>query len=437
MAGWTEFFYFFSICVTLLLSVLGLEFISVMPAAGRWNRHYFQTFFIILILNVIAVFIDISLYDHLAPDAAMRLIQILECLLIVLPLIMLPVLLLHCCGESIRDSGLLKTVLGLWILYFILVISGLFTDVMFFVGADRLPHRGPWYPLMLLPVNGITLLNLAGTIRRRKRLSHKVRLSFLSAELPMMLAVIAQLFADVFLLLAICCALFALSMYSLILSEQIEQDKRYQQEIVRQQQEIAGQRSSIMVLKMRPHFIYNTLASIYCLCSQDPEKAQQVIMDFTAYLRQNFNAVASADPVPFTSELEHTKAYLAVEQAQYAKSLSIKYDTPHTAFRVPPLTLQPIVENAVKHGRNPDAGLLHVIIRTCHMDSASVITVEDNGPGFDPAENDKPHTTLTNIRQRLELMCGGKMDITPRDGGGTVVTLTIPDHGPSDSIHGK
>ena len=107
--------------------------------------------------------------------------------------------------------------------------------------------------------------------------------------------------------------------------------------------------------------------------------------------------------------------------------LLVEYDTPFTRFRLPPLTLQPLVENAVKHGMNPYAGPLRITVRTCRTDTASVIVVTDNGPGFDPAEILESHTTLSNIRQRLEWMCGGKLEIKPRDGGGTEVTVTIPD----------
>ena len=149
-------------------------------------------------------------------------------------------------------------------------------------------------------------------------------------------------------------------------------------------------------------------------------------MDFTTYLRKNFTAIASEAPIPFTSELEHTRAYLAVEQVQYAESLFVEYDTPHTFFRVPPLTLQPIVENAVKHGRDPYAGPLRIAIRTRKTATGSTVTVSDNGPGFHPADDDAPHIALKNIRQRLEIMCGGSLTIEPNDGGGTVVTVTIP-----------
>ena len=420
MNGWNDFFYYFIIGSTLLLSTLGLWFTAIMPGVDRWNRRFFRSFFLVLILSVCSVLTDIALRAASAPCAVIRFMQVLECLLLALPVPMMTVLLLHCCGENMRETRLLQAVPGLWAVYAVLATSGLVIDAFYFVTPDRQVHRGPWYPLMLLPVIAILLLDLAAVIGRRRLLSRKVYLSFFITLLPMTVTLLVQTFVDAFLLLDVCMVLSALSMYGLVLSDQIEQD-------LCQQREIAQQRASIMVLQMRPHFIYNTMTSIYCLCSQDPEKAQQVVMDFTTYLRKNFTAVASAAPITFSSELEHTRAYLAVEQAQYSKSLTVEYDTPHTFFRVPPLTLQPIVENAVKHGRDPNAGPLHISIRTRKTDTGSEITVSDNGCGYDPADDSEPHIALKNIRQRLELMCGGSLTITPNDGGGTTVTVTIPD----------
>ena len=150
-------------------------------------------------------------------------------------------------------------------------------------------------------------------------------------------------------------------------------------------------------------------------------------MDFANYLRKNFNAVASSDTISFSAELEHTRAYLAVEQAQFDEMLVVDYDTPFIRFRLPPLTLQPIVENSVKHGIDPYSGPLRVSIRTRHTDSGAEIIVEDNGRGFGSADNCEPHIALNNIRQRLEIMCDGSLTITPGEGGGTMVTVTIPD----------
>jgi Putative regulator of cell autolysis len=258
-------------------------------------------------------------------------------------------------------------------------------------------------------------------------MSHKAFFSFVIAQVPMTVALLAMLFLDALPLFDISYVLSALAMYSFILSDQIEQDLRNQREIAQQQREIAHERASVMVLQMRPHFIYNTLMSIHSLCSLDPQKAQQVTMDFTNYLRKNFTAVASDSTIPFSTEMEHSRAYLAVEQAQYDDMLVVNWDAPFTRFRLPPLTLQPIVENAVKHGMDLDSDPLRISIRTRRTDSGTKIIVADTGPGFNPAETKESGIALKNIRQRLEMMCGGSLTITPNEGGGTVVTVTIPD----------
>ena len=194
----------------------------------------------------------------------------------------------------------------------------------------------------------------------------------------------------------------------------------------KKEEELRDARIKSMMNQIRPHFIYNTLASIYLLCREDPEKAATVVNDFTEYLQGNFTAISETNLVSFSEELRHTHAYLAVEKALYMDKLQIEQDTDFKAFRLPPLTLQPLVENAVKHGMNLSSGVLHINIRTRYTDSGIEISVEDNGPGFDPSDESSPQTAVTNIRQRLELMCGGSLSIRSGEGGGTVVKILIP-----------
>ena len=419
MSTWLDVFYVFIIGATLSLSAMGLWFTAVIPGLDRWSKRFFLNYFSVFILCCIFSSLDMFCSYRSFPIAAVYIIVLLECLLLSLPLPMLTVYLLHCCGEDKRESRLMRAVLISWAAYALLLANSPFTGVFSRSASGGQYYRGPLYPLLLLPLLVILLLNVAGTVRRQARLSCKVYLSFLVAILPVMLALTMQVFVDVFPLIDIGYILSALSMYGLILSDQIEQDRR-------RRREIAHQRASVMVLQMRPHFIYNTLMSIYGLCNQDPQRARQVMKDFTDYLRKNFNAVASDSAIPFSAELEHTRAYLAVEQAQYDDMLIVEYDTPVIHFRLPPLTLQPLVENVVKHGINPYSGPLTVSVRTRKTDTGVEITVSDNGPGFDPNDDSKPHPTLDNIRQRLDMMCGGSMRITPRDGGGTEVKITIP-----------
>ena len=413
-------FYFSIIGAALMLSVLGVWLTAVMPGLDGWSKPFFRDYFIAFILICLSCLVEMVLWYYPVPSETIYFIQVLECVFLSIPLPMLTVYLLHCCGEAIHRARLFYIVLSLETIYLFLLASALFIGGFTYIVQDNQYYRGPLYPLLLLPLIAILLFNFAGLVRRRKRLSQKVFFGFRIAILPMTAALLVHLFVDAYPLIDISYVTSALVMYGFILSDQIEQD-------LRQQREIAHQRASILVLQMRPHFIYNTMTSIYSLCNQDAQKARQVTLDFTTYLRKNFTAVASATPIPFTAELEHTRAYLAVEQAQYEDSLFVDYDTPHTWFRVPPLTLQPIVENAVKHGRNPYAGALHISIRTRRTDSGAEITVADDGRGFRPAGDGEGHTALKNIRQRLELMCGGSLMITPNEGGGTVVTVTIPD----------
>lgn len=412
-------FYFAFRSATLLLMGLGLGLAIIMPSIDRWSKRFFIAFFGVLFLDYCFSLVEIITFEM--PDLVPLeiVVEFMVSLLSVIPLPMLTVFLLHCCGENLQKSPLLRAVLVLCGLYFIMLIIAQFTTIFYYVTPDGQFHFGPWYSLSVAPLGAIELLTLSGLIRRRNRLTRKRFFAILISLLPLTVVLNVHLFVPVFPFIDISIAISALSMYGIILTDQIEQ-------YLRQQREIARQSASIMVLQMRPHFIHNTMMSIYYLCEQDPMEAQRVTLNFNTYLEKNLTALASDKTIPFSEELEHTRAYLNVEQALYDENLFVDYDTPHTHFRLPPLTLQPIVENAVKHALDPDSDPIRISIQTRRTDSGSEVIVSDNGPGFEPTDDNKPHIALANIRQRLELMCGGSMTIMPREGGGTVVKLTIP-----------
>ena len=407
----------FAIVVSgVVISVLGLLLAFFLRQTDRKSRRFFLIFFLLLVgytasaticqLSGTALLSQITLFTN----------SLFSSLLI--PAITL--YLLHCAGRNWKRSPLFVLIIALWTAYFVLLTVTQFTTWIYYYTPDNVYHRGPWYPLLLIPPVLLMVANLIGLYRCRAALTHRQRIAFLIYFVVPLVCMLVQMFFFGLLLIVLGTSLAILCMFVFLLTDQVKRS-------LRQAEEIAHQRASIMVLQMRPHYIFNTMMSIYSLCNQDAQKARQVTMDFTTYLRKNFSAIASDTPIPFSAELEHTRAYLAVEQAQFEELLVVEYDTPFTRFRLPPLTLQPLVENAVKHGMNPYAGPLRVSIRTRRTDSGTEVIVQDNGPGFDPSDESKPHTTLTNIRQRLEMMCGGHLTITPGDGGGTVVTVTIPD----------
>lgn len=401
----------------LMLMALGIA--VTMPALDRWSKRFFIVSLSLLMLCVIVCFIDGIIYRNPNFIILEKIVVYFEALLVSVLMPLPTILLLHYCGESVKSSKLFHTVILLWLICFFALSIGQFTNWFYVVTPNNEFIRTSLLPLLMLPLVLGMFVNIAGLIRRRKKLSTRYLVAFLIYLLPFTVFLTVHAFIDIAPFLFSGVGICAFSMCYFIVSDQIIHN-------FHQQREIANQRASVMVLQMRPHFIYNTMMSIYYLCKQDADKAQQVTLDFTTYLRKNFTAVASEEAVPFKDELEHTKAYLAVEQAQHEDMLCVDYDTPHIDFKVPPLTLQPLVENAVKHSLDPNGEALHIYVKTRLTDSGNEIIVENNGLDYQPSTDNEPHTALANIQQRLNMMCKGTLKITPREGGGTVVKVTIP-----------
>ena len=191
------------------------------------------------------------------------------------------------------------------------------------------------------------------------------------------------------------------------------------------------QRAQIMLTQIRPHFLYNSLTVIQDLCRTNPEQAENATIQFARYLRGNMDALQTNSPIPFTDELEHTKEYLTLEQMRFEDKLTVRYDIQCETFSLPPLTLEPIAENAVRHGvRGNSDGKGEVAIATREHPGYYEITVTDTGPGFDPEQppkdQDRSHIGLRNVRERLAQMCGGTLNISSEPGKGTCVTIMIP-----------
>lgn len=190
---------------------------------------------------------------------------------------------------------------------------------------------------------------------------------------------------------------------------------------------MAEQRIRIMVSQIQPHFLYNTIATIKALCRRDPAKAEIVAEKFGRYLRQNLETLESEGLIPFEKELEHTRLYADIEMVRF-ENVRVEYEIEDRDFALPPLTLQPMVENAIRHGvRIRPEGVVRVCSRKaggCHE-----ITIRDNGVGFDAdalQEGEGSHIGIRNVRERIERQCGGTLTLDSRAGEGTTVTIRIP-----------
>ncbi|MBQ7699571.1 MAG: histidine kinase [Clostridia bacterium] len=401
---------------------IGIALSVFMPALDKWNKRYFIVMFSLMFLCSVSIFLALVFWYDPSMATASKVIYFLEDLFIVTPIFMPTLFILHYSGEKIKNSPLFWLVTSILGVYFAVNIVAQFTDVFYFVTPDNRFFRGPMWAFLLFPLAVCMVLNTTGLFYRIKKIPKKYFVALLIYLLYMTTVILVHMFYSVEISVVLGMSLFAIVSFVMILTDNMENH-------IKKEHQIAHQRAEIMVLQMRPHFIFNTMMGIYYLCDQDAKKAKQVTLDFTSYLRKNFAAIASEEPVPFSDELEHTRAYLAVEQAQFEDTLFVNFDTPYRTFRIPPLTLQPIVENAVKHGMSKSKDPIHISVKTRQTGKSVEIIVEDDGVGFDPARNsddNDPHIALNNIKDRLEMMCKGKLTISQREGGGTSVKITLP-----------
>ena len=199
-----------------------------------------------------------------------------------------------------------------------------------------------------------------------------------------------------------------------------------------QEAELAKNRIAIMISQIQPHFLYNTLNSIYYLCEKEPKQAQQAIDRFATYLRGNLDALKSENVIAFSKELEHVEIYLSLEKMRFEEDLNIEYDIRVKDFAIPSLTVQPLIENAVKYGIGKKDGGGKIMIRSLETDDGFEVSIEDDGVGFEPdkiSADGRNHIGIDNVRRRLWELCQASLDIKSEPGKGTCVKITIPKDG--------
>ena len=191
--------------------------------------------------------------------------------------------------------------------------------------------------------------------------------------------------------------------------------------------QLSESRVATMMSQIRPHFIYNTLGSIEQLCIIDPKKAGELVHNFAKYLRGNFGELDNPKPIRMSQEMEHVQHYISIEKVRFP-DMTFSVEMHANDFLIPALTIQPIVENAIKHGlmKLPKGGTIRVM--SYETDTHYCVTVEDDGAGFDTCVllDERKHVGIRNIRGRLEAMVNGTLEIESTVGVGTKVLINIP-----------
>ena len=203
-------------------------------------------------------------------------------------------------------------------------------------------------------------------------------------------------------------------------------------ELARREEQVDMGFARLMTEQMRPHFIFNVLMSIEDLCYTDGEAAARCIEDFAGFLRGTIRSVTSDELIPFEKELEYVRQYVSLEKTTRGPIFEVEYDIECSDFTLPALSLQTLVENAIKHGvlsRTDGKGLIR--ISTQRKGAFIRVTVVDNGTGVKgETENQKAHLgiALTNLEKILATRCSGTFRLTTSPSG-SQATMLIPERG--------
>ena len=199
--------------------------------------------------------------------------------------------------------------------------------------------------------------------------------------------------------------------------------------VVASEKQLVQAQMRMLQAQIEPHFLFNTLANIQTLIPRAPEKASLMLDNFIAYLRQSLTA-SRAQEGTVKQEVDLLRNYLELLQIRMGDRLQFEFniDDDLQSASLPPMLLQPIVENAIKHGLEPKVEGGRVRVTARRSGETMVLTVADNGLGFsDHADSSGAGVGLANLRARLAVLYDGQATLTVVDAApGTVITITAP-----------
>lgn len=319
---------------------------------------------------------------------------------------------------SYRSAYLMRIVCGC---YLVLVFLSMFNGMLFQVDAHGNLTDGPYYWIAWLIDPMILLIEILVVVHYRKNLSRLGTIVMLNFGLVSLLTTgLQSIWYPVPELLA--CTLALLLMFMLFYWEM-------EKNLVENERELMQSQVSLAISQIQPHFLYNTLSTIAELCRKDSAMAEEVTYRFALYLRGNLEHMGDSFPVEFSKELKHVQTYLWIEKIRFQHELQVVYDIQTEDFIIPALTVQPLVENAVKHGMMGSENVCTITIRTKCVERGHQVIIEDDGCGFDPEQvkNDgRKHIGIESVRNRLRFMVGGILTVRSVIGKGTTVIIEIP-----------
>jgi LytS/YehU family sensor histidine kinase len=303
-----------------------------------------------------------------------------------------------------------------------LTFLSLLNNMYFIIDENNVYHRQNMYWLsQVMGMIGLAL-NSIEIIRFRKSLNRMETFALSSYIILPIIAVAIQVSVYGYVSVYIASTLTILFIY-------IGMQAQFQKILKENELQLTQSRIAMMLSQIQPHFLYNALTVISRLCDKDPAQAKKATIDFSAYLRGNMDSLEETKPISFEKELKHIEGFINLEKAMYGEALNEIYDIKTKDFYLPALTVQSIVENAIKHGIGKREGGGTVKVCTNETDNEFLVIVSDDGVGFDcerAAHDGSSCSGINNVRLRLSVQCGGSLDIESKPGAGTTATIRIP-----------
>lgn len=419
--------------INLIIATSGIILCAVSLFQMNNGRHilketkkFFTAFFSVVIIYITCILIRELTYSFTGANWALlsRIVLFGQAFVSSLLTILVTAFLLYQSGEDYKKNNYFRISIILWIIYVLLLLYAQFNNQFYYVDSNNAYSRGPLFGLLMIAPTIIMALNVVVLYLKRNELSTKQRKAFLAYSIiPAICVVIQSSFFGIHLI-ALGTLIATMVMYMDITSDQKER-----MEI--KEEENAQLKNELLLAQIRPHFLFNALTAIKHLIKEDPDTADDAITNYMTYLRHNMDSIMVDEPVPFKDELEHVNGYLELQKIRFGDELNVEYDLKYTDFKIPTLTLLPLVENAITYGirRNEDR-TGKVTISSEKYDDRIEVTVEDDGPGFIPDalpnDSERSHIGIKNVRTRIENVSKGKLIIDSTPGKGTKATIVLP-----------
>jgi two-component system LytT family sensor kinase len=306
----------------------------------------------------------------------------------------------------------------------LMVTISQFNNILYGFNSSNLYHRGPLFAVsQLIGLCGMAV-NFFYILKNRKKLSRERFIPLVMyIALPAM-AMAVQLFVYGYSILNL--SITAAVLFTFLISQGVQSRRLIANEL-----QIENLKQEIAISQISPHFTLNCINTIKYLYKTDPKSAEKAIDAFAAFLRNDLNMINQNKKIPFQKELEQIKAYLFLEKKRFGDRVNVEYDLKVLDFEVPPLSVQPLVENAVKHGITKKENGGTIYISTAKIPSGVRIEISDDGIGFDteaPFSDDRSHIGIQNVTKRLQTMCKASVKIHSCPGEGTTVQIDIPEN---------